>query len=168
MRRIVGTTVVALLFGVGVVALYGERIEERSIDIEAPPGVVWSVLVDFAAYPEWNPFIRYAVAPSGLAVGQRLDVRIANHGSETGFRPEVLAATPKRELRWLGRVVAPGILDGEHAFEVEETRAGTRVTQREHFRGVLVPVAGSALDVGDAFDAMNRALRERVLATIAR
>lgn len=27
------------------------------IDIPAAPMAVWSVLVDFAAYEEWNPFI---------------------------------------------------------------------------------------------------------------
>jgi uncharacterized membrane protein len=28
------------------------------IDVEAPAERVWEVLMDFASYPQWNPFIR--------------------------------------------------------------------------------------------------------------
>lgn len=35
------------------------------------------------------------------------------------FRPTVLVAEPDRELRWRGRLLVPGLLDGEHAFVVE-------------------------------------------------
>jgi uncharacterized protein YndB with AHSA1/START domain len=31
-----------------------------SIDLAAPPERVWEVLVDFAAFPAWNPFITQA------------------------------------------------------------------------------------------------------------
>ena len=30
----------------------------REVEIAAPAERVWSVLVDFDAYPDWNPFIR--------------------------------------------------------------------------------------------------------------
>ncbi|MEC4615702.1 SRPBCC domain-containing protein [Tsukamurella tyrosinosolvens] len=159
--------VIVLVVGLAAV-LYRERTVERSVEIAAPPAEVWRVLVDFGAYPQWNPFVIRAAAPDGLEVGRDLDVRISNGGSETGFRPEVLAVEPERELRWVGRVLIPGLLDGEHYFRLEAVAGGTRFTQGERFRGVLVPVVGSALDVGGGFDAMNAALRDRVLATIAR
>ena len=31
---------------------------ETEIEIAASPERVWSILMDFPAYPEWNPFIR--------------------------------------------------------------------------------------------------------------
>ncbi len=31
---------------------------ETEIEIAASPERVWSILMDFSAYPEWNPFIR--------------------------------------------------------------------------------------------------------------
>lgn len=79
------------------------------------------------------------------------------------FEPEVLVVDPGRELRWIGRFGVPGVVDGEHYFLIEQTGPSTvRFTQGEQFSGFLVPVAGSAIDVGDGFDAMNQALKERV------
>ncbi|WP_082778155.1 SRPBCC domain-containing protein [Tsukamurella pseudospumae] len=168
MKWILSVVAVMVLVGVLAAVLYRDRTVERSVEIEASPAEVWRVLTDFEAYPQWNPFVIRAAAPDGLEVGRDLDVRIRDRGSETGFRPEVLAVDPERELRWLGRVLLPRLLDGEHSFRLETTPTGTRFIQGERFRGVLVPVVGSSIDVADGFDAMNRALRERVLATIAR
>ncbi|WP_404380226.1 SRPBCC domain-containing protein [Knoellia locipacati] len=136
----------------------------RTIDIAATPEQVWATLTGFTAYGEWSPFIREV---SGTAeAGQKLRVAISPAaGKAMTFRPTVIAAQPGRELRWLGRVLVPGLLDGEHSFTLEPFAGGTRLTQAERFSGVLVPLVGTAIDVGDDFDAMNRALRERVEAT---
>lgn len=133
----------------------------RSIDIGATPDEVWKVLADLPAYGEWNPFVREASGT--LTVGERLAVTIAPAGGRRmSFRPRVLVAEPGRELRWRGRFLVPGLLDGEHSFVLEAVEAGTRLTQAERFAGLLVPLAGRAIEVGDDFDAMNAALRDRV------
>jgi hypothetical protein len=79
------------------------------------------------------------------------------------FSPTVLAARPGKELRWRGRLLLPGIFDGEHCFELEE-RGGTCVfRQLERFSGLLVPLLGGALDATErGFAAMNIALKRRV------
>jgi len=51
------------------------------IEIEAPTERVWGVLTDFAAYPEWNPFIRRV---SGRA---ELDERQAEGSEVVEYRP---------------------------------------------------------------------------------
>ncbi|MFC7490065.1 MULTISPECIES: SRPBCC family protein [unclassified Knoellia] len=157
---LIATAAVAAL-ALTAVLLHREQRVERSVDIAAPPAKVWAALTDFAAYPEWNPFIRQL---SGTArTGATLTVEIHPAGGKAmTFSPTLLAADPGRELRWLGRVVAPGLLDGEHAFTLEAIPGGTRLTQSEDFSGVLVPFVGSALDVGDDFAAMNAAIRDRV------
>ena len=66
------TTLVVLV--VAAFALHREQRVERSVDIAAPAEQVWSVLTDFAAHPEWNPFMREA---SGTPQeGEKLRVRL--------------------------------------------------------------------------------------------
>ncbi|GII02832.1 SRPBCC domain-containing protein [Planobispora takensis] len=129
-------------------------------EIDASPEKVWRVLTDFAAYPEWNPFI---VSARGEArVGARLTNELSNDGKVMTFSPTVLAAAPGRELRWIGRFVMPGIVDGEHYFLIEDLGGGrSRLVQGETFTGALVPFAGKLLDVAGNFAAMNTALKAR-------
>jgi hypothetical protein len=134
------------------------------IEIQASPERVWDVLTNFAAYQAWNPFI---VQASGQAVpGSRLDLRMRPPGRRsTRFRPEVLQADPGRELRWLGRVLVPGLFDGEHSFTIHPTGSGeVHVTQHEEFRGLLAPMllALIAKPTLEGFHLMNRALKHRV------
>lgn len=79
------------------------------------------------------------------------------------FRPTVLKAEPERELRWLGRLLLPGLFDGEHVFEIEQITAdAVRFVQREQFSGLLVPLLWSGLDrdTRRGFNEMNAALKE--------
>lgn len=80
------------------------------------------------------------------------------------FRPTVLVAAANREFRWLGRFILPGILDGEHYFQIIPiTPNRVRFLQGEKFSGVLVPLAKSGLEGGTkaGFIAMNEALKAR-------
>jgi hypothetical protein len=132
-----------------------------SVEIDAPVMTVWSVLTDFEAYPEWNPYTRIEGVPRA---GERLRV---SPGPEAGraptFRPRVLVADG-RELRWLGHLYVSGLFDGEHSFVVEELEEGSsRLTQSEAFSGLL---AGLVLRfVGEETEAnfrgVNEALKDR-------
>jgi hypothetical protein len=132
------------------------------IEIEATPDRVWQVVCDFDAYPDWNPFIRDI---SGKAErGSKLKVRIEPPGGRgMTFKPTVLAAEPQRELRWLGRLLIPGVFDGEHSFRIETADEGrVRFIQSERFRGALVPLFGKNLEKTErGFGAMNEALKRR-------
>lgn len=133
------------------------------IDINASPERVWRILTDFAAYPHWNPFIPRA---SGSARrGERLTIRLQPVGGRgMTFRPTVLEADPGKRLRWIGRVLVPGVFDGEHSFTIEPLGEGrVRVVQQEHFSGLLVPLLARSLDrrTLPAFEQMNQALKRR-------
>jgi hypothetical protein len=133
------------------------------IEINAPAEKVWRVLTDFAAYPEWNPFVRRV--DGEVSVGARLHVFIQpSWGKGMSFRPTVLVADHNRELRWLGHLWFPGLFDGEHSFLIEPQGDGhVRFVQRERFGGLLLPLLWKMLD-GDTrrgFEEMNLALKGR-------
>ncbi|MGH3033145.1 MAG: SRPBCC family protein, partial [Gaiellaceae bacterium] len=87
------------------------------MEIAAPPERIWEILTDFASYPDWNPFIRRISGEP--TVGSRLEVRIEPPDSRgMTFKPTVIKAEPTRELAWLGRLLLPGVFDGEHHFEL--------------------------------------------------
>ena len=142
-----------------------------SIDIEAPAEQVWEILVDFAAFPSWNPFI---VQAKGRAeVGRRLTLRMQPvGGSAVTLRPTVVEAIEGHRLHWRGRLGVRGLFDAEHLFILEPLGdSGTRLVQQEQFSGLLVRLFQRSLDRGTlpAFRAMNRALKDRAeSATVAR
>ena len=133
------------------------------IEIEASAEHVWQLLTDLASFPQWNPFIRQATGEA--RVGARLEVFIQPSGARgMTFKPKVLKAEPNRELRWRGRLIMPGLFEGEHVFNIDALGANrVRFTQREVFTGVLVPLFARGLDTDTrrGFEEMNLALKER-------
>ena len=133
------------------------------IEIDATPERVWQVLTDFAAYPQWNPFITRADGEARR--GRRLTLRMQPAGGRgMTFRPTVLEAAQGRQLRWLGRLLVPGLFDGEHRFTIRPLGDGqVRLVQQEDFRGLLVPLLARSLDrrTLPAFEQMNQALKRR-------
>lgn len=133
------------------------------IIVNAPAGRVWDVLTDFAAHPGWNPFVRRIEGKA--EAGGRLRVSIQPPGGKgMTFKPVVLKAEANRELRWLGRVLLPGVFDGEHYFVIEPLEAGrVKFIHGERFSGLLVAVLKSNLDKGTraGFELMNEALKAR-------
>jgi hypothetical protein len=137
---------------------------QTEIEITAPASRVWRVLTDLSAYPDWNPFVR---SISGeLTPGARLNVTIQPDGGKPmSFKPRLMAFEPQRELRWKGRLLVPGLFDGEHYFQLHETSAGrVRFAQGEMFSGLLVPLVflGSMMaGTLRGFAAMNQAIKAR-------
>jgi hypothetical protein len=132
-------------------------------EIDAPPARVWDVLVDLPAYREWNPFI---VEASGtVAVGETLSLRMALPGrSPMTIEPSLLVVDPGQELRWKGKLILPGLFDGEHWFALTPLPGGrTRLDHSEKFAGVLLPIARGMIydDTVQAFHQLNAALAQR-------
>ena len=135
---------------------------QDTIDIPARPPAVWRVLTATQHYGAWNPFIPRLEGE--LRTGGRLRVTTRPPGRNTVFKATVLAVEENHVLRWRGRLVVPGVLDGEHELRLEPVTGGTRVTQTLSFSGLLLPLlSGMVDDSRMGLAQMNRALKHRAV-----
>ncbi len=133
------------------------RTIDTAVDINADKDAVWNVLTDFASYEEWNPVMRIEGIPE---VGTKLVVHL---GGMT-FKPKVLAATPGKEFRWLGKLGLRGIFAGEHFFVLTTNEDGTtRLNHGERYSGALVALTKHDAGSNDAnYKAFSESLKHRV------
>ena len=128
------------------------------IELEVPREKVWAILVDNAAYPEWNP---YHVRVEGkLEVGEKLVVDLHKpNGNQLTIEPHVMRVVPLEELTWGGGLW--GVFNGEHVFLLSATDSGgTKLVQKEDFWGIAIPFA--ELDtIEEGYNLMNEALKKR-------
>jgi hypothetical protein len=78
------------------------------------------------------------------------------------LQPKLLEFDAEREIRWLGSLILPGLVDGEHIFLLEPLcESKTRFVQREEFNGIFMPLIWGwfSSQVRPAFEMMNRALK---------
>ena len=136
------------------------------IEIKAPLDKVWSILMDFEKYPEWNPFIK---SISGkVETGATLKVVLHQPESKPmTIKPKVLKVEEKKQFTWLGHFIFPGVFDGEHSFKMREIEPGvTKFVHCENFKGILLPMLWKMLNTKTikGFEMMNKALKERAQA----
>ena len=138
-----------------------ERELHTEIEIDASAEKVWHILIEFEKFPQWNPFIRRISGE--LKVGARLEVHMQLPGGRSmTFKPKVLKVEPNREFRWMGKLLVPGLFDGEHIFRIEPIHDNRiRFIQREVMAGILVPLFFRGLDktTRRGFEEMNQVLK---------
>jgi hypothetical protein len=138
--------------------------EVRSeIEINSYPESVWRILIDFAAYDQWNPFINKIIGPP--TEGSKIDLYIETpSGKNRKYSPRITKVEEGRELRWFGKSSLPGFLNAEHIFTIEELQPErVRFIQSELFDGLLTRVFGKGVDtdIRQGFQDMNDALKKR-------
>ncbi|HYV52857.1 MAG TPA: SRPBCC domain-containing protein [Candidatus Eisenbacteria bacterium] len=134
------------------------------IEINAPPEKVWRVITDFTHFPDWNPFIREIVGT--LIVGSKLEIHISTtSGKNRTYRTTLTKVEPNHELRWYGKGLLPGLLNGEHIIKIEQLSENhVRMIHQEIFTGIGTFLAGNRMekDVRHSFEEMNSALKKKI------
>lgn len=139
------------------------------IEIDASADRVWEALIDFASYPQWNPFI---TSVEGRAtVNERLRMKLStSDGTEISLSALLERVEPGSELRWTTKLWVRRLLDSEHFFQlVPLSDCRTRLLNGEDFGGVLVQYMGRRLThMARGFVGMNQALKKHVEAAARR
>lgn len=157
---------IAAALGLTLIVLSRTRFEIRhTIDIDAPPERVWSSIIDFPGYAAWNSQLAYL--GGDVRPGGRLHLRLSAEGADPyEFKPDISRWEGNRSFAWIARTGLPRVFDGEHFFELERLPAGgTRLTNREEYRGVLslvmqrLPMMKSA---PRGFEKMNLELKRHI------
>jgi hypothetical protein len=135
---------------------------DKTIEIDAPAGVVWEVITDLAAYPQWNPFC--VECRSTLKPGDPIDMRVRLYARPQKQREWIKEHVPGRLLAYSMKPVPAGALSSRRSHELKAI-GKERTRYRSHFvlRGWLLPLVrglmGARLEQG--FAGMTDGIRQR-------
>ena len=131
------------------------------IDIDACPADIWQVLVDFDAYPDWNPML--GKVHTRLEMGAQVRMEVFREGSKPlKLKANITTLKDAEELVWRGGNAF--VISGEHYFRIEQLgKHHCRLHHGENFQGLLVPLLRPTLRKAHTlYEAMNMVLKQRV------
>lgn len=134
---------------------------QTEIIINATAEKVWSILMDFDKYSEWNPFILSITG--GNSVGEQLRVTLKNGKGTSVFTPTIVTNQTAQVFEWLGSIPL-GLFKGQHRFAIEKiNNTQVKFIHSEQFSGLLAGLIMSQIGetTRNGFIAMNKALKER-------
>jgi len=165
LRTILKVTIAVVLIAVAAVGASAaldrpSRASETLTVIEAPREKVWAIVIDFASYPAWNPYLTRVEGRA--AVGRTLDIHLEPSGGDAqDVAASITVFKPPRKLRWQSRMLAPGLRDLEYEVIVAPLGPNrAEVVQRARYEGLLVAFMDQApTDVG--LEELAAALKRR-------
>ena len=110
----------------------------RSIDISAPPEVVWDVLTRFGDWPKWNPDVKSMSFDGPVEPGSTFRWK-AGPGTIVSTLEQV---DPPRHVRWRGKTMS---IKAMHEWRLEPRDGGTHVETEETFSGLLARLMHGSL-----------------------
>lgn len=142
-------------------------IESVTVEIDAPAEFVWSVLIDYAKYPQWNPYT--LAVDTTLAIDSPIDLTLPKpDGSEGTWvsREYIREVTPPRLLRYDTGDTFPGLLGVRDQLITPLGSERCSYRTFETFTGKYADAVFAAQQayVKNGFDSVAHALRDRVAA----
>jgi hypothetical protein len=133
------------------------------IEIAASVAEAWSVLLDFGAYPQWNPFMVEVLGELRPGAIFEITSSLPDSHRELKARRLLLKLDAESEIRWRGHLWMKGLFDTEHFIRVESRDGSTRVTQGADFSGIFLKLMlENVTHSARGFVYMNQALKRRV------
>ena len=136
----------------------GVRIEA---EMQANPEEVWEMLLEFDAYPDWNPYIR---SIDGVAEkGKRLHIVIDGKEKTYDFKAKVLELVPQHAFAWGGSALF--FFKARHYFEIIPMENGQlRFIQGESWGGLFGKSYGKKVyeEAAVNFEKMNKVMAEKL------
>jgi hypothetical protein len=130
-----------------------------STTIKASPEQIWAILIDGAAYPEWEP---NTIRIEGrIAAGEKLTA-YSKLNPGRAFPVKVTEFVPGQKMTWSGGMPL-GLFKGERSFTLAPRGDGaTEFALREAFSGPLLGLIGRSLpDLNTAFAQFAASLKDR-------
>lgn len=144
-----------------ILAFTGRKTFHVEQFIPAPPEVVWSVLMDTAAYTEWNPVFT-SVEGTYLEGGTVQNTVVDPNGNVLNIAAKVVTLDVNRELRQYGGYW--GFLTFDHQWLLEPADGGTLVIQHEVDQGFYMWFWDSSW-ITPSYTKVSEALRDRVMSS---
>ncbi len=132
---------------------------KASILIEATAAEVWSVLLDTATYPEWNPDC--SRIEGRLMDGQVL--RIHSRSNPSGATVKVVELHPCHKMVWAAEALL-GLFTGVRTVILTaKERRLTKVVVKETFSGLLLALGVTRIErMREPFTQFCQCLKQRV------
>ena len=132
------------------------------VEIEASVSRVWRILLDFAAYPEWNPLTFQVVGSPIVETPVVLHVLL---GRQTMVRTHVMSRVDvEQALCWRIQTKASWLMRGERCQRLELLQDGRcRYTNEERVEGIIAPLVALFFRrrVQSGLEAVGQALKRR-------
>ncbi len=122
-----------------VAGLAGCTAISTRVVINAPADKVRAIVVDYGAYPSWNPFVVKVAGDMSAGKDVRVTIHPVGQALITGTG-HVLASDPDR-IAWSGRLGFPGIFSGgAHLSHRGGWPQSDRLLQQREDAGAFGPV----------------------------
>lgn len=128
------------------------------VEIPAPPRRVWEALIDFAAYPEWNPYI---AVRGTAALGSEIRWAYSSQMIKRVWTSAIIDEFDEpNAITWSFRV--GWLFNFEERLRLHPTRGGTRLTHSVRCRGIAAQLGRRSLRktfeavIGAANDGLRR------------
>jgi hypothetical protein len=125
--------------------------------LEGNVQAIWTKLLDFEAYPAWNPYIK--LIEGSAAKGRRLHIIVKGKEKDYDFKAKVLDCQPNKSFAWGGSALF--FFKARHYFMLEDIGNGQlKFTQGEQWGGLFGKSYGKGVyeEAQENFQKMNVAI----------